>query len=335
MKKLTKHIKNLFERIKKNAKKNYYRDKIKLFENDIRNTWKIMKEVIGKKKCNNETLPKYLVVDKIEINDAKSIAEKFNEFFVNIGPNLANKIPQCDLSFKSYLPTINTTLNETMLSKDEFEEAFKSLKRNKAPGHDGLDVNIITSVYELIKKPLLKIFNESINLGTFPENMKIAKVTPIFKSGKKELLTNYRPISVLSCFSKILERIMYNRVYNYLNDNNLLFHKQFGFRKSHSTDHALIELINSTYDSFNQNKYTLGVFIDLSKAFNTVDHNILIDKLNLYGIKNNSLKWFSSYLSNRKQFIQAGAIKTSNLNVICGVPQRISLRATSFHNICK
>ena len=124
-----------------------------------------MKEVIGKKKCNNETLPKHLIVDKIEINDVKSIAEKFNEFFVNIGPNLANKISQCELTFKSYLPTVNTTLNEAVLSEDEFEEAFKSLKRNKAPGHDGLDVNIITSVYELIKNPLLKIFNESINLN--------------------------------------------------------------------------------------------------------------------------------------------------------------------------
>ena len=133
--------------------------------------------------------------------------------------------------------------------------------------------------------------------------MKIAKLTLIFKSGKKELLTNYGPISVLSCLSKILERIMYNRVYNYLNDNNLLFRKQFGFRKGHSTDHALIKLIDSIYDSFNQNIYTLGVFIDLSKAFGTVDHNILIDKLNLYGIKNNSLKWFASYLSNRKPFI--------------------------------
>ena len=276
---------------------------------------------MAKKKYNNETLPKHLINDKIEINDAKSIAEKSNEFFVNIGPNLANKIPRCDLTFKSYLPTVNTKLNETVLSEDEFEEAFKSLKRNRAPGHDGLDVNIITSVYELIKKPLLKIFNESLNLSIFPENMKIVKVTPIFKSGKKELPKNYRPISVLPCFSKILEKIMYNRVYNYLNDNNLLFYKQFGFRKGHSTDDALISLINSIYDSFNQNKYTLVVFIDLSKPFDTVDHNILIDKLNLYGIKNNSLKWFSSYLPNRKQFIQAGAIKTSNLDIICGVPQ--------------
>ena len=116
MKKLTKHIKTYSTELKENAKKNYYRDKIKLFENNIRNTWKIIKEVIDKKKCNDETLPKHLIVDKIEINDAKSIAEKFNEFFVNIGTNLANKIPQCDLTFKSYLPTINATLNETMLS---------------------------------------------------------------------------------------------------------------------------------------------------------------------------------------------------------------------------
>ena len=115
-----------------------------------------------------------------------------------------------------------------------------------------------------MKKPLLKIFNESVNLGIFPEKMKVAKVTPIFKSAKKELITSYRPISVLSCFFKILERIMYNRVYNYLNDNNLLFRKQFGFRKGHSTDDACIKLIDRIYDSFNQNKYTLGVSIDLS-----------------------------------------------------------------------
>ena len=99
-----------------------------------------MTEIIGKKKC------------KIEIQDAKSIAGKFNEFFINIGPNLANKIPQCDLTSKSYLPTVNTTLKETVLSEDEFDEAFKMLKRNKYPGHDSLDVNTITSVYEFIKK---------------------------------------------------------------------------------------------------------------------------------------------------------------------------------------
>ena len=99
-----------------------------------------------------------------------------------------------------------------------------------------------------------------MNLDIFPEKMKIAKLTPIFKYGKKELLTNCRPISVFSCFSKFFERIMYNQVYNYLNDNNLLFQKQFGFRMGHSTDHAVIKLNDSIYDSFNQNKYTLRVF---------------------------------------------------------------------------
>ena len=134
---------------------------------NIYNERNIMKETIGKKKCNNEIWPKNLIVDKIEINDTKSIAEKFDEFFVNIGPNFANKIPQCDLTFESYPPTVNTMLNETVLRKDEFEEAFKSHKRNKTPGHNGLDVIIITYVHELIKKPLLKIFNKSITVSTF------------------------------------------------------------------------------------------------------------------------------------------------------------------------
>ena len=151
--------------------------------------------------------------------------------------------------------------------------------------------------------------------------MKITKVLPFYKSGKKNLMGNYRPISVLSSFSKILEKIMYNRLYSYLNDSNLFFQKQLRFREGHSTNHAHIQLINNVFYSFNQNKYTRGVFIDLSKAFDTVDHNILLKKLSLYGIKNNNLKWFSSYLSNSKQFIQAGAIKTSYEGITCGVPQ--------------
>ena len=249
--KIYKDYKNLFEKIKKCAKKNYYRNKIKLFENDIRGTWKIMKEIIGKKKCNSQILPKQILVDKIEVNDARSIAEKFNEFFVNVGPNLAKIILQSDINFESYLPKVNATLKESSLPENELEEAVKSLKKNKASGPDGLDVNIIISVYKIIKRPLLKIFNDSLHLGIFPQTMKIAKVLPFYKSGKKNLMTNYRPISVLSSFSKILERIMYNRLYSYLNDNNLFFQKQFGFREGHSTNHAHIQLINNICDSFN------------------------------------------------------------------------------------
>ena len=119
--------------------------------------------------------------------------------------------------------------------------------------------------------------------------MKIAKVSPIFKKGDKLILSNYRPISVLSSFSKILERIMYNRLYAYLAENNILFNKQFGFRAGHSTEHALLELIDQISDSFNDKLYFLGIFIDLWKAFHTVDHKILLKKLQHYGIKGKNL----------------------------------------------
>ena len=217
--------------------------------------------------------------------------------------------------------SLTLTLGENSLTEDEFDEAFKALKSNKSPGSDGLHVNIIKAVYSLIKQPLMKIFDSSLSLGIFLDSMKIAKVTPVFKAGKKELVSNYRPISALPCFSKILEKIMYNRVYKYLAENNFLFQKQFGFREGHSTSHATVNLVSNIYNSFNENKFTLGVFIDLSKAFDAVNHNILLNKLSLYGIKNNSLKWFSSYLSDRKQYVQTSVSKTTNLNVVCGVPQ--------------
>ena len=280
-----------------------------------------MKEIIGKSKNINDTFPKQIIVDQIEINDAQSIADKFNEYYVNVGPSLASKIPEGDISYRSYLSEVAITLGGNSLTEDEFDEAFKALKSNKSPGSGGLHVNIIKAVCSLIKQPLKKIFDSSLSLGIFPDSMKIAKVTPVFKAGKKELVSNYRPISVLPCFSKILEKIMYNRVYKYLTENNLLFQKQFGFREGHSTSHAIVNLVSNVCNSFNENKTTLGVFIDLLKAFDTVNHNILLNKLSLYGIQNNSLKWFSSCLSDRKQYVQISVFKTTNLNVVCGVPQ--------------
>ena len=131
----------------------------------------------------------------------------------------------------------------------------------------------------------------------------IARITPIYKGGDKENIVNYRPIVFLPCFSKILERIMYNRLYLYLTENNLLYNKQFGFQKEHSTDHANVYFPDQIYKMFNKNIYTLGAFIDLPKSFDTVNHKILLRKLSHHGIKNKSLNWFTCYLSNRKQFI--------------------------------
>ena len=146
----------------------------------------------------------------------------------------------------------------------------------------------------------MNIFNLSLNTGIFPDRMKVPKVTPILKIGEKSSISNYRAISVLPCFPKILERIMYNRLYDYFTANSILFNKQFGFRAGHSTEHALLELIDQICDSFNDKNYFLGIFIDLSKDFDTVDYSILLKKLQHYGIKGRSLSWFHSYLSNPK-----------------------------------
>ena len=161
--------------------------------------------------------------------------------------------------------------------------------------------------------------------GIFPDKLKVAKVFSIYKSGKKYVLSNYRLISVLPCFPKILERIMYNRLYNYLNENEILNGKQFGFQAGHSTEHAILELIDQVSHAFGNNSFVPGVFIHLSKAFETVDHNILLEKLSMHGVKGNNLQWFHSYLSIRKQDIEFQnddkKEKTNSLTIKCGVLQ--------------
>ena len=169
----------------------------------------------------------------------------------------------------------------------------------------------------------LEIHFQSLSLqqGIFPENLKIAKVSQICKKGEEFLLTNYRSISVLPCFSKLLERKIHNRLFKYLSENSILYEKESGFQTSRSTEHAILLLVNQFYQSFDESKFTLGIFIDLSKAFDTVDHKILTKKLELYGIKGCNLGWFESYLSNRKQFITYGDKQTNIETITCGVPQ--------------
>ena len=175
------------------------------------------------------------------------------------------------------------------------------------------------------------IFNLSIQKGSFPDELKIAQVTPVFKADDVNELGTYRRISVLPCFSKILERIMYNRLFKYLKSNGILYKKQFGFQEGHSTEHAIIKLIDQINNCFEKNHFTLGIFIDLKKAFDTVDHAILIKKLKHYGIKGNNFRWFESYLENRKQYVTYEATRITTFeNMTRGVPQGSILRPLLF-----
>ena len=199
--------------------------------------------------------------------------------------------------------------------------AFFSLDINKSPGFDDISFTVLKNCFGALHKPLIHVFNLSIIKGIYPDYLKIAHVTPVFKGGDDKELGNYRPISVLPCSSKILEGIMCNRLYNHLVKNKILYSKQFGFQKGHSTEHAIIHLIDQTNNNFENNEYTLGVFNDLSKAFDTVDHQILLKKLNLYGINGSNIHWFESYLTNRKQFLTFNNKNTPFANITCGVPQ--------------
>ena len=173
----------------------------------------------------------------------------------------------------------------------------------------------------MICRPLTHFINLSIISGVFPDQLKIARVIPLFKSGDKSSFTNYRPVSVLPAFSKILEKVIYNRLLDYLNKHKILSDNQFGFRKHHSTEYALTLLYDKISSAIDNNELTIGIFIDLSKAFDTVNHQILLDKLSHYGIREVAFNWFVSYLSNRHQFIQFNDTSSSLHIIKCGVPQ--------------
>ena len=163
-------------------------------------------------------------------------------------------------------------------------------------------------------------FYVSKRKGVFPGDLKFPKVTPIYKAGDSSDIINYRPISVLPWFSKILESLMYNGLYKYLKKNNILYEKQVGFQNGYFTNDAIIPLVDKIFYFFKKEQFTLGVFIDLSKAFDTVDYSILLKKLKLYGIILHGLK--VTYLSDRKQYIEIGEYSKTDLKYgICGVPQ--------------
>ncbi len=180
---------------------------------------------------------------------------------------------------------------------------------------------IVKKIAREISEPLSIIFNCSLQSGVVPHQLKVAKVIPIYKKDDAEIFSNYRPVSVLPCFSKILERLMFNRCMDFIDKNNVLNKKQFGFRSNHSTQMAIIELVDKITKSVELNESTLGIFLDLSKAFDTIDHGILIHKLEHYGFRGIVLEWFKSYLKNRNQFVRYQSCDSDMKYITCGVPQ--------------
>jgi hypothetical protein len=186
---------------------------------------------------------------------------------------------------------------------------------------NGLDMIMVKNISKVIADPFAEICNKSFEQGIFPDKLKVAKIVPLSKSGDPQVYTNYRPVSLLPQFSKILEKLFNKRLMGFVDKNEILYNGQYGFRKKHSTSLALLDLVEELTSAIDSKKVTIGVFIDLKKAFDTIDHKILLNKLKLYGIRGTALAWLSSYLTNRFQFVQYNNVLSKMLDVVCGVPQ--------------
>ena len=187
-----------------------------------------------------------------EIFHKKEIAEIFNSCFVNIGPNVAAFIPESKTSFQKYIHYDGTCLSTINPTDLELKNPFASLKTNKSSGYDDISADVVKKASDEIFVILKHIFNISLAKEIFLDKLKIVRVTPIFKIGNRTLVTNYRPISVLPCFSKLLERIMYDRLHKCLEEDNIPYQKQFGFQNAHSTEHAVPQLVTQITEAFNQ-----------------------------------------------------------------------------------
>ena len=309
----------ILTKLLKKSEKDYYHTKLIELKKNLKKTWDVLKNLCGikfKQKCQSEF--------KINNNSTSTpieIANGFNECFINLGKDLAEKIPHVNKNAIDYLrPRITHSLFCEPATEDEVFSIFKQMKCTSA-GWDAMAPRVLKSVSDVISAPLTHVLNLSLAQGIVPSELKIARVTPIYKSGDNQLCINYRPVSVLPCLSKIFERCMYNRLFKFFESNRVLNDCQFGFRKDSSPELALSLLVERITRALDAKENAVGLFIDLSKAFDTVNFKILLQKLEIYGIRGTPLKWVNNYLTDRKQFVRYNNSDSEYRDIKCGVPQ--------------
>ena len=313
--------KNKLHKLLRKAENNYYENKFDSIKSSTRQTWSLIKTLLNNNNNNN-------ILDKIKINnnlsyDKNEIVNEFNKYFVNIGPNVAKSCPSiCKPEYSRYLKgDFVNSFSLFFTTPEEICSVVASMPPKTSVGHDDISMEVIKIATPYIAKPLSIIINNSFSSGNVPAQLKIAKVVPLYKSGDRCVLTNYRPISILPGFSKIFEKLVFNRLMKYLTDKDILYKYQFGFRPQHDTTLAVIDMVDRITAAIDAKKYSLGIFVDLSKAFDTINHRILLDKLYHYGIRGLAHSWFQSYLHNRSQYVELGEHKSGLLPILCGVPQ--------------
>ena len=319
---------NIYNTLIKRAKMNYFHKNLQEAIPDTKKTWSILKEIISKasNKCStpdklNLEMPNEFTT---QIVDPKVIADYFNSFFSSVGQRYSETEPleNCinPLELLVSIP-ISHTLYLLPTDEKEIIETCMNIKSKSSSGYDQISSKLLKLIIPNIAKPLCHIFNQSLLTGTFPDPYKIAKVIPVYKSGDKSNPNNYRPISLLPVISKLLEKLVYKRVISFIFKHNIICPEQYGFIKGRSTEHAILDIIHKITNSIENRKLTLGVFLDLSKAFDTISHSILLEKLAHYGLRGVGGTWFRSYLNNRSQYIHTDKATSTSQPVNFGVPQ--------------
>ena len=302
----------------RSAKTKHFKNKFTKCAGNSQKTWSVLHEILGNKSDRN--MINELNVDGQIVSDNLEISNKFNKFFVDVGESVAQQFTDND-QFERYLGNpLPTVFRFEEISIDDLHKIVKKFETN-TPGKDNIPMSVYADFFNELGGIMLHLCNMSIQQGIFPSNLKVAKVKPIHKSGDKTVPNNYRPISLLPAFSKIIEKVVSTQLYNYLETNSILYTRQFGFRPGFSTEHALHSIVGDIYNSFDCGKFTLGVFLDLSKAFDTINRTILLYKLKHYGVGDTAIKWFESYLSTRKQFVCVNETTSDWLDINRGVAQ--------------
>ena len=316
--------KNKIKQMIRASKKAYYGNMFQVNSGNTKKLWKGINSLIGK--GNSKDAINCIEIKengKLEcITDKRQISDNFNTFFCGIAEKILNSRKFCgNKHYTRYLKRFDQSFKINLTDKNEVETIIKNMNPSKSVGPNSIQPGILAKVSEILAEPISKICNISFSTGVFPDPLKISKVIPIHKKESKLEVGNYRPISLLSNINKIIEKLMHFRMQVYLEKHKMIYNLQFGFREKHSTNHAIIGMIEKIQQAMKNKQLAVGIFIDLQKAFDTVNHDILLDKLNHYGIKGISNRWFRSYLSQRKQFTSIDGVNSSCKTVLHGVPQ--------------
>ena len=289
-------------------------------ENNMGNSkkfWRNIQEVLPKNK--NSTKDTFMLSDEdIGIIPDMDTANYINNFFAKIGPKLAQRYTN---EWETNIDKTDFILEDIRTNIDEVKKLCNNININKSSSISNISSGILKDAFLAVPEILTNLFNLSFELAEIPDVWKVAKVTPLQKTGDSKNVSNLRPISLLPLPSKLIEKIVHNRIYNHCNENKLLDKKQGGFRPNYSTTSTTTFYINDIYEAMNTNEITIAVYIDAMKAFDTVNHDILCKKLEYFGIKGNNAKWVKNYLSNRKQCTFANNILSDEVRITCGVPQ--------------